>query len=333
MQNFFILSSFLLSYRLYLELEKSDQNIRQHLLIILKYLIKRIFRVYLPFVLVAAFFVAYSQHFNSIYRYNSFWKLVSLNYSEKNHLWTIAPEIRYYFIIPILIYFIYTFRVYYKNLIISMTFMIILIDYFNILPNFFRKKSIFFKASLIALIYLKIERTELYKKIQSHKFFRISIGYGIIVLLYCIIRRFSKYFQPKVTWEGDTLIAEYYNLALFVMVLIGSSNFVTDFLELEFLQNLGKFSFGIYLLHPFFINIIRYWFLKSFFKNPLSFFYIHKCTQTELLIIFFIQVYLSGISFYHLIENPLMKIALKICRKLSNLSFFQKKYEILFNFR
>lgn len=211
--------------------------------------------------------------------------------------------------------------------------MIILIDYFNILPNFFRKKSIFFKASLIALIYLKIERTELYKKIQSHKFFRISIGYGIIVLLYCIIRRFSKYFQPKVTWEGDTLIAEYYNLALFVMVLIGSSNFVTDFLELEFLQNLGKISFGIYLLHPFFINIIRYWFLKSFFKNPLSFFYIHKCTQTELLIIFFIQVYLSGISFYHLIENPLMKIALKICRKLSNLSFFQKKYEILFNFR
>ena len=107
--NFFILSSFLLTYRLFTDLTKTNGTQKQISLVILKYFIRRFFRIYVPFVFFTTIvcFVWPQMGGHAYFQYPSWWNLVTLQKSGQNFLWTIAPEVKYYFFQPVFTLFMY----------------------------------------------------------------------------------------------------------------------------------------------------------------------------------------------------------------------------------
>ena len=101
--------------------------------------------------------------------------------------------------------------------------------------------------------------------------------------------------------------------ALFVfLMLIGGSNFITNmFSESKFLINCGKFSFGIYLLHPMCLAIIS--------EN------IKLKSTAEHIILCVLFAYVVGYLFFTFIEVNLMLIANKLCQRIESTRFFEKK--------
>ena len=101
---YFVLNSFTLSYRLINKL--NNQNLKTQLLIVIKYFIRRLFRVYFVFL----FFVTISKFGPNIirnpYKYKEIeWlDIVTLGQSGENQLWTFAVQIKYYFFIPFFLF-------------------------------------------------------------------------------------------------------------------------------------------------------------------------------------------------------------------------------------
>ncbi len=98
------MSSFLLTSRLCSELHRANSLI-QKTSVICQYFIKRIFRIYIPFIIYFAA-VTYGPNFVGYkpkMRYVS-WEDITLylNSGCNSHLWSIGPELRYYFCIPII---------------------------------------------------------------------------------------------------------------------------------------------------------------------------------------------------------------------------------------
>lgn len=96
--GFFILSAFLLTYRLLVQFnnEANSNTRRDYFLIILKYSIRRFFRIYIPFVLVVALIkfvpsIRWLGHYNT---FNTFFKIITLQSTGingfPNPLWTIV---------------------------------------------------------------------------------------------------------------------------------------------------------------------------------------------------------------------------------------------------
>lgn len=65
--GFFILSSFLLTFRLLDELHNSDNKLRSLLVILMKYFIRRVFRIYIPFVIICSLIKFVSLRFIGMY--------------------------------------------------------------------------------------------------------------------------------------------------------------------------------------------------------------------------------------------------------------------------
>ena len=90
---FFILSSFLLTYRLLNQFNNDKNNFKDNILIIIKYFIRRFFRIYIPFAILAALIKGFpSIRFAGLFHssdFGSFFDLISLK-SIYGHLWTIV---------------------------------------------------------------------------------------------------------------------------------------------------------------------------------------------------------------------------------------------------
>lgn len=104
-QGFFILSSFLLSYRLLTEFER--ENVFDHkkiMEILLKYFIRRFFRIYVVYIAFCAL-VKFGPHIFTGFHgdpetFASFYELITFSRNGWNHLWTVSPEIYFYLCIP-----------------------------------------------------------------------------------------------------------------------------------------------------------------------------------------------------------------------------------------
>ena len=263
-------------------------------------------------------------HVKLFYHYNDWYASITLG-AQKNHLWTIPLEIRYYLLIPSYILFVYKLRKY-SNIVLTCSILSILyIDYFNVKTSFIdlRRNSIFFKASLIALLYEKIEKQNLFIKIKNNYYFRSLMCALIVIISYAMAKKFARVFNKEMTWGKGTLSSEYYSLFLFIVVLIGAPNSISNFMENKLLTNLGKYSFGIYLWHPILIDVVKYQ-VKNYLQNKQSTFYLGTLSSTEKLVFLFIQTYLCGYLFFRYIENPSMKFGYKLCKRISSLSFFSK---------
>lgn len=315
MNCFFILSSYLLSYRLYADLDKSNHTSNQNLLVIVKYLIKRFFRIYVPFVLCVLIYLKCQELFKLFYKYDTFWNFITLNDTGKNHLWTIAPEIQYYFIVPIYIYFVYRLRRFFYLVLFISTIYIVYEDVYSFQFSRFRK-SLFFKASILALFMYKIDQSDWFIKLKSFKLAREIIGFSSICLFYIMMRKYARIYAKTMTWETGTLSSEFFCLVLFFLVLIGAPNFFSNFLNNSFLRKLGKYSFGIYLFHPLCIDLVRFE-LNNYLKQRTSAFFLGTVLGTEVFLLIFIHSYICGMIFFHLIENPCINFGFKVCAKVS----------------
>jgi peptidoglycan/LPS O-acetylase OafA/YrhL len=103
--NFFLLSSFLLTYRLMKQFEKVTDS-KEIFRISINYFIMRTFRIYIPYVLFAIINRWLEILISSEEPQPTFFTLISLSCylgerSTGSHLWTMPAEIRFYFVIPL----------------------------------------------------------------------------------------------------------------------------------------------------------------------------------------------------------------------------------------
>lgn len=295
--GFFVLSSFLLTYRLLKEFqEKKTVTIS-----ILNYFIRRLFRVYVPFFIyvTAAKFgprvigghINYHEH---LY-YSSWISLVSLNTDGSSHLWTIAPEIKYYFIIPIICFICHKLN--------EKKFFFVLIGALWLTldeqMNFFGLNStdldikkrhilitryaVFFYGSISAVCLNIIEDNKTIIDYLKNKNIQFFINYTSLFLILIGIK-----------YKNHHLISEFYTSGkiwsslILLVSLSGNENFLKIFFSNSFLKNCGKYSFGIYILHPIFIQITQY--------------YGEFEMQLEFTILVLVQTYFAAIFFNKYIE-------------------------------
>jgi hypothetical protein len=314
--GFFILSSFLLTHNLINQVSKST-TFRNVQLIILKYFIRRFFRIYLPFFFVCTLIKGVSLRFIGMYasNTNSWLSMISLQSTGFTHLWTIAPEIKYYFFIPLFV--LITVKVFNKYRLAWLILTILscfCIEYFNLfmqitkdfeLPEghvFTTRFTVFFLGSILALIYDDIYKKE--RLIQFLNRFKFIIGI-LSSLMYIKTLKYGSGSYNHHLNEYECFFKAGFHLAIiYLLMLIGDCNFFTNIFKNSFLKLAGKFSFGIYLFHPMcLVEVNRYF----------SGYFVYK---SEKLVFAFFVSFLTGALFFYLIEQPLIKLAKKLCLKL-----------------
>jgi len=117
-------------------------------------------------------------------------------------------------------------------------------------------------------------------------------------------------YNSDVFERNKNIISGFYWSIFVFLMLIGSPNFLTDiFATNKVLKSFGKYSFGIYLLHPMFIRLVGDYFF------PL--------TDLERVFMVFAGSYFSGVIFFHTIEEFLTNSANKLCK------FVDQKYSLV----
>lgn len=322
--GFFVLSSFLLTYRLLVEFEDETKNsFRDKILIIIKYFLRRIFRIYIPFVIFSTM-IKYGpekllNYQPKSYVYSSWYKLVTLGDVGYNHLWTIAPEIKFYFIIPIISLTAHKLGNYRMLFVLIALLFLVSRDIYLSLNDTNKQNAnsgtlkIFAYGSISAITFYSLDINKKIKEYLEKRFVKEIIASFSFYLTYLGIK-ISVYFRPGFMNEFKhgylTIPAFIWGFIIFLMA-IGHPNYFTHiFSGSLFLKQTGKFSFGIYLLHIYVINIDQ--------VIPLQ-------TRTEVAIMVVVYSFILGYSFHLILENPLMNLVNKICEQLSNLNFFKKQ--------
>ena len=314
--GFFFLSSFLLTYRLYIDFTKTDHSKLQIALAIVKYFIRRFFRIYLPYVAYCSMIKYYPKFGNAhnnhpSWHYASWDLLVSLHHPGGNHLWTIAPEIKYYFFPPWFALFIYKSKKLSWLTLVGSTCLAYYYDtyHFSFDERYFTSYfPIFFKGSLVGIYYFKLENLQLFVKCKKLLKLNYFAGFAIAYFYIPLLRNSSELLPlPKkyVVQNADDVkfYSYYWSLFLLCMILFAPNRF-TNVFNTRLLQKFCQFSYGIYLMHPYGL--------------ALTFDYLPKANsgfEQIALCLFF--SYCFGKCFYYVIEYPLVKMAKFLCNQIS----------------
>lgn len=207
------------------------------------------------------------------------------------------------------------FRYIWIILTISSCFLIEYYNLFRLKPNDFHltlgyrfktRFTVFFLGSLVAIVYYEIRQLNL--KLST----KLRFIFGIITCIVYVqsLKYGSSYYNKKLTEYNSFFISSLQIAFLLVLMLMCSPNFFTDTFNIKLLKLAGKYSFGIYLLHPMCITETKLYLSK----------YIQS--KVELLMYSLLMSYLAGALFFHLIEKPLMNFANNLCKKLSSCEYF-----------
>jgi peptidoglycan/LPS O-acetylase OafA/YrhL len=327
--GFFILSSFLLTYRLLIEFHDENKS-NQIPLITIKYFIRRFFRIYLPYIFYVFLIksVSFIKLHGKLPYTSSWWSTITLDSTRWSHLWTIAPEIKYYLFIPIYVYV--TFKAKHIKIIWILLLIgsIYSIEHFNLFKRIYSGKlvnfdvknfgylfltrfTVFYWASILATIYYYFRQSNLFKYTENIHFKFIFGLISMILYIYGMIL-WSPLYNPSLkysTYSLYTFQASVFWSIVMITMILGAPNFFTDLFNYSFFKYAGQFSFGIYLLHPMCI-----YYAKNICTK-------HKCKATfEFVIYSFILSYLAGFIFFYFLENLLMKLSKYCCSYLNKSS-------------
>jgi peptidoglycan/LPS O-acetylase OafA/YrhL len=327
--GFFVLSSFLLTYRLLTELDKARTN-REVALVLSHYAIRRFFRIYIPFVVYCTILHSYQDLVGGYFNYFKSWfSLIRLGPVGWNHLWTVPNEIKYYFIIPF--YCVAVCRSgQMRPLVVAASILFVVFDQaFNLLritrDDFIRANRhslrprfvIFLAGSIMATVFFYVEKQKDFfnKVILSSNKVQFGLKCLATASLIYFYYTFLQFYNPKVSsYSHSTICGVYTSFFLFVLLLINaaatnsSTFFLTKFLAgNKLLTSFGKYSFGIYLFHPMCCLINKV---------------IEPKTDIELLLVVIFLSYMCGVVFFYVVENPLINYASKLCKRVSNSAYF-----------
>lgn len=210
--GFFLLSSFLLTYRLIKDFYKPNSNI---ILCVLQYFIRRFFRIY---VVVVLFTIAavHGPHFFEGFQIGAFLgvkPILLLQYPGHTVLWTICPEIRYYFVIPFICLIFYSMKCLKPLLFIAGVTWTAYDQSYNFFgiswddgvtcghnKNYALKYHffVFFIGTLFAMAYFLVEQYELF--MAWIKNFKVQI---VIIMLSLAVASYSVYYHSGYFFSGN----------------------------------------------------------------------------------------------------------------------------------
>jgi peptidoglycan/LPS O-acetylase OafA/YrhL len=308
--EFFLLSSFLLTFHMVKRFEKTQSAGQSILNVILNYFVMRFFRIYLPFVVfcLLATSTDYELFINNKdpISFRSFVLLEYSNFSNSSYLWTIPVEIAYYFFIPFFSFMFYKFKFNYKQSILIHLMVLFCQAYLYKIDFeknyydkyiFFVQLPVFITGSSLANLYTSLTDSNLMEKINNNRLMTNSLSM-ICFVCFLIGSRFYVWFD-RLTYH----FCVFWSTHLLMMLVSAPNNYVTSFLEkFKLLKIIGKYSFGFYLFHGLSIGLYRK--EKNFLKeiDLLDYFLIR-------VIILYTQALFFGYLFFVLIENNCIKMA------------------------
>lgn len=166
----------------------------------------------------------------------------------------------------------------------------------------------FLFGSFMTIGYYKLQKSAL-KDLIKKPIPQLVISILSILMFIFGFRIFSYYWRNNnfeliqlfLTEEHKNVSSGFYWAIFLFLMLIGHPNYLTSiFAESNVLKNFGKYSFGIYLLHPMFIKI----FTHSY----------HADTGIEPLILIIACSYVAGVLFFYVLEDFLINLAYKLCK-------------------
>jgi peptidoglycan/LPS O-acetylase OafA/YrhL len=313
--GFFVMSAFLLTYRLLIDFEKalSSSSYRKIILITAHYSIRRVFRIYLPFL------VYWTMHMPT----HRIWEaILVLTYKDDNHLWTIPVETQYYFLIPFISFIAASAgRSWFLFCLILVTF-IIVIEIFN--PFDFSYESyhrnwkvtghltLFLKGSLTAILYYNIKKAENLNRLVINTTSQTIIYSMTWLAIIYMLRNGPTAWQATLPQPNPHFIhAEYAAFVVFFLMIFGEPNYFTEIFNNNIVFRIyGKYSYGIYLNHGIMITLY----------NAVIVDYADRILGPFLTLL--IMCYAYGFIWFYCVENPLNKFASYVCAQLSMHSFF-----------
>ena len=328
--GFFVLSAFLLTYRLfhlYVTIPSgASLPVRCFHIVRLtvRFFIGRFFRVYMPYLVYVSLVKGVSERIFGAYysegriNFRRPWiEYVKLNVYDFTHLWTMPVELRFYLAYPVLplLFALIPHRLW----IVTWTAIMWMGTYMRKSEFFYHEMYNypyyltfyyeFFVGAMLGILFYQFEdalhnfKTMLGATLSTAlQLFNLVCGTVSFFLIYKGYKHFSAFFNVNMK-DFDTnnsFDSTLYWTLFIVTMLVGDRNyFTTWFATNSVITTCGTYSFGMYLYHPMCISFIRSLKPTSDFENILE---------------TLAASWLVGCVSYHLLEMRLMDLS-SICIK------------------
>jgi len=226
--------------------------------------------------------------------------------------WSIVSEIQFYFIVPIIGWFLIRFKqraVFVLLLMAFLNFVLYLLKHGNIIdylyyfsPNTLQRGTFIdvFIPGLIAAYLVQFKKEFLKKnKASIHLIANFLLFFGGLLTLALVSENFLGFNRPFYHFRFLSLLFAI-SFSLIIISLYMNNNFLNLLFKNSLLQLIGKIGFSFYLIHMVVLEIVN----KVSLHNSLNFF-----ISFTLLVIF-------SFILYNIIEKPSIRLSYRILKKL-----------------